>query len=458
MEQTMAKDLTQGSVLRQLMLFALPIALANILQIVYTVVDTIMIGRFIGTAGISAVTSAGNIMMIFTNFSMGVSGAGQVIIAQFQGKGDKVSVSRSVGTMFTFVILLALILMAAAIPCTNPLLRLIRTPDEAFRMASDYAICCFSGMVFIFGYSGVGAMLRGMGDSRHPLVFIAIATVTNIVLDLVFIGLLDMSTFGAALATVIGQGISFLFSLAYLYRKREAFGFDFRPRSFRMDPMILKMLMRLGLPMALQHITVNISVMYVAACINTYGVVISALTGIGDKLRIILAILVSSVGTAASAMIGQNVGAGKYDRVKRIYLITMLVLLVPCALLGGIGALFPRTVVGVFDRSPEVLAMAPRFMVINLVTYMAFAFYQPFTSLINGLGYAAFAFINGIIDGVVARIGIAWLMHSVLQRGYWGIWWGASLATYVCATIGTIYFLSGRWRTRKPITGRADGA
>ncbi len=201
-----------------------------------------------------------------------------------------------------------------------------------------------------------------------------------------------------------------------------------------------------------------LSVMYVAACINTYGVVISALTGIGDKLRIILAILVSSVGTAASSMIGQNVGAGKYDRVKRIYLITMLVLLVPCALLGGIGALFPRAVVGVFDRSPEVLAMAPRFMVINLVTYMAFAFYQPFTSLINGLGYAAFAFINGIIDGVVARIGIVWLMHSVLQRGYWGIWWGASLATYVCATIGTIYFLSGRWRTRKPITGRADGA
>ena len=458
MERTMAKDLTQGSVLRQLMTFALPIALANILQIVYTVVDTVMIGRFIGTAGISAVTSAGNIMMIFTNFSMGVSGAGQVIIAQFQGKQDRSSVSRSVGTMFTFVVLLALVLMAAAIPCTVPLLRLIRTPAEAFGMAKDYAVCCFAGMVFIFGYSGVGAMLRGMGDSRHPLIFIAIATVTNIVLDLLFIGVLGMSAFGAALATVIGQGVSFVFSLGFLYRKREAFGFDFRPRSFRMDPTILKMLARLGLPMALQYIAVNISVMYVAACINTYGVVISALTGIGDKLRVIVAILVSSVGTAASAMIGQNVGAGKYDRVRRIYLLTMLMLLIPCALMGGLGALFPRAVVGVFDRSPEVLAMAPRFMVINLVTFMAFAFYQPFTSLINGLGYAAFAFVNGIIDGVVARIGIVWLMHSVLRLGYWGVWWGASLATYVCATIGTVYFLSGRWRRRKPITGTAPAA
>ena len=455
MERSMARDLTEGNVLRQLMTFALPIALANLLQIVYTVVDTVVIGRFIGTAGISAVTSAGNIMMVFTNFSMGVSGAGQVIIAQFLGKGDRDAVKSTIGTMFTFVISLALLLMLISIPCTVPLLRLIRTPAEAFDMAKDYALCCFSGLVFIFGYSGVGAMLRGMGDSRRPLIFISVATVTNIVLDLLFVGVFGMSAFGAALATVIGQGLSFVFSLVYLYRKREAFGFDFRLRSFRMDPAILKMLAKLGLPMALQYITVNISVMYVAACINTYGVVVSALTGIGDKLRMILAILVSSVGTAASAMIGQNIGAGKHERVRRIYRIEMLVILVPCAILGGIGVLFPRAVVGVFDSSPEVLAMAPRFMLINLVTYMAFVFYQPFTSLINGLGHAVFAFVNGIIDGVVARIGLVWLMNSVLQRGYWGVWLGASLATWVCAAIGTVYFLSGRWTKRKPITERA---
>ncbi len=455
MEKSMAKDLTEGPVLHQLMAFALPIALANVLQIVYTVVDTIVIGRFIGTAGISAVSSAGNIMMIFTNFSMGVSGAGQVIIAQFLGKGDRESVSRTVGTMFTFVMLLALALMAAAIPCTAPLLRLIRTPAEAFAMASDYATCCFVGLVFIFGYSAVGAMLRGMGDSRHPLIFIAIATVTNILLDLLFVGVLGMSAFGAALATVIGQGLSFLFSLGYLYRERTAFGFDFRRSSFRMDPAILKMLARLGLPMALQYIAVNISVMYVASCINSYGVVVSALTGIGDKLRTILAILVSSVGTAASAMIGQNIGAGKHDRVRRIYLMEMLVLLVPCAALSAVCVVFPRAVVGIFDRSPEVLAMAPRFMVISLVTFMAFVFYQPFASLINGLGHAVFAFVNGLIDGFVARIGLVWLMHSVLQRGYWGVWWGASLATWVCAAIGTVYFLSGRWKKRTPITGQS---
>ena len=450
----MAKDLTEGSVLKQLMVFAAPIVMANVLMIVYTLVDTVVVGQYIGTSGLSAVASAGNITMLFNNFSMGVGGAGQVIISQFQGKNDREAVRRSIGTMFTFILMMALVLTAVAIPLTRPLLRLIRTPGEAFDMAAAYASCCFSGLLFTFGYSCVGAILRGMGDSKHPLLFIALSTGLNIVLDILFVGPLNMSAFGAALATVLAQAVSFLFSICYLYRHREAFGFDFQRKSFRPDPAILKMFLRLGFPMALQFIAVNISTMYVASCINSYGVVVSALTGIGDKLRMIVAILGASVGTAASTMIGQNVGAGKYDRVRKIYGITMLVLLVPCAILGLLGVAYPHAVVRLFDSDPAVLEMAPRFMVINLFTYMSFVFYQPFTSLINGIGHASFALINGIIDGFVARIGGVWLLHSVLDRGCWGVWWGAALASYLGATIGTIYFLSGRWRKKKLITAQ----
>ena len=356
--------------------------------------------------------------------------------------------------MFTFVILLSLLPTAIAIPCVPPLLKLLNTPSAARNMAADYAYCCFAGLVFIFGYSGVGAMLRGMGDSKHPLVFIAIATVTNIVLDIIFVGPLKMGTFGAALATIISQGISFLFSLGYLYRHRTAFGFDFRPQSFKMDPGILKMFIRLGFPMALQHIAVNVSTMYVTSCINSYGVVISALSGIGDKLRAVVAIFAASVGTAGAAMTGQNIGAGKYDRVKKIYLYSLLILIITCAALGSFGLLFPKTIVGMFDTNPQVLDMAPRFMVINFVTYVAFALYQPFTSLINGLGYASFGFILGLIDGFVARIGLVSLLGTVLALGYWGVWWGAALAAYVGASIGFIYFFSGRWKKRNPITNR----
>ena len=212
-ERTMARDLTQGSVLKLLVRFSAPIAAANILQIVYTLVDMLVIGRFVGTAGISAVSSAGDVMMLFTNFSMGVSSAGQIIIAQFQGKGDKESVRKTIGTMFCFVAILSLSLTAIALPLVERLLGLIKTPEEAWTMAVGYARICISGLFFIFGYSSVGAILRGMGDSRHPLMFIAIATVTNMILDVLFCGPLHMGAKGAALATVIGQGLSFIFSI-----------------------------------------------------------------------------------------------------------------------------------------------------------------------------------------------------------------------------------------------------
>ncbi|MBR6950517.1 MAG: MATE family efflux transporter [Oscillospiraceae bacterium] len=451
-ERTMARDLTQGNVLRLLLRFSAPIVAANILQIVYTLVDMLVIGRFVGTAGISAVSSAGDVMMLFTNFSMGVSSAGQIIIAQFQGKGDRESVKKAIGTMFCFVAILSLSLTAIALPLVEKLLGIIKTPEEAWSMAVGYARICISGLFFIFGYSSVGAILRGMGDSRHPLMFIAIATITNMILDVLFCGPLQMGAPGAALATVIGQGISFLFSLGYLYRHRTQFGFDFKRTSFRINGTILKMIVRLGIPMALQHLAVNISVMYVAACINVYGVVISAMAGIGNKLRMVVGIFTGSVGTAGAAMTAQNIGAGKYDRVRKIYWISLLTLLVSCGVIGGLGAIFPKTVIGFFDSNPAMLEMAPEFMLINLVVCLSFAVYQPFIILINGIGYASFAFITGIIDGLVARIGLVWLFNNGLGLGYWGIWWGAALAAYVVATIGFFYFISGHWKNRKLIT------
>jgi len=454
MSKTIAKDLTQGKVLNQLLTFAFPIVLANLLQIVYTMVDTVVVGQFIGTAGISAVSAASNIIMLCTNFSMGITSAGQVIISQFLGRNERENVSKSIGTMFTVVIIVALCLSVIALPLTRPLLNLVNTPDEAMPMAIDYAVCSFAGLVFVFGYSAVGSMLRGLGDSKHPLLFIAIATVLNLILDIVFVGPMKMGTFGAALATIMGQGLSFAFSLGYLYKHRVSFGFDFKLKSFKPDRKILIMFVKLGFPMALQHVAVNISTIYVAACVNSYGVIVSAVSGIGDKLRMVIAIFAASIGTAAASMIGQNVGAGKYDRVKKIYLVTLGVLIVMCAALGGAGIVFSKTVFGIFDTNPEVLAMASRFMVINCVTYMAFAFYQPFTSLIQGMGYASFALITGMIDGFVARIGLVWLLGTLLDFGCWGVWWGAAISAYVGAIIGTIYFLTGRWRTYKPITDK----
>ena len=452
LNSSMTRDLTKGNLFSQLIMFTLPILAANLLQIVYTLVDMIIIGRFVGSAGISAVSVGGETLMLFTAFSMGLCSAGQVIISQYIGSNSFESVSKTIGTLFSFIIVLAIVLTTLSLPLISPILRLLNTPAEAWSHAVDYTTTCVAGLVFIFGYNAVSAVLRGMGNSRHPLIFIGIATVANIILDLLFVGVLHKGTFGAALATVSGQGLSFIISLCYLYRKKVQFGFDFRFKSFIPDHIIFKMLVRLGIPMALQYIAVCISGLYVTARINSYGVIVSALSGIGNKLRTVIAIISSSFGTGGSAMMAQNIGANKYDRVRKLYILIFAVLLIFCVVLGGIGVLFPKTVIALFDTNTELLPMANRFMLINLVTYIAFAIYQPFPCLINGIGHASFALILGIIDGFVARIGLVFLLEKVLHYGYWGIWWGAALAAYVGAFIGIAYFLSGRWKKRKPIT------
>lgn len=447
----MARDLTQGRVLRQLMQLAVPTMLANALQIVYSMVDMIVIGRFVGSAGISAVAAASDILMFTTTFSMGICAAGQVIISQYIGKNERESVGRTIGTMFTFILAAAIILSAIALPCTKGLLGLINTPPEAWNMAIDYFRVSVIGLIFVFGYNAVSSMLRGMGDGKHPLIFVGIATVLNMILDVLFVGPLKMAALGAALATVIGQGVSFIFSLFYLQKNHESFGFDFKLKSFVPDSTIFKMFIKLGIPMALQHMIVNISSVYVASLVNSYGVVCSSLAGIGTKLRMIIGAVSGSVGTAGATMTGQNFSAGNFDRVKKIYWYSLGILVVVCFAVGMIGVLFPTQVIGLFDTNPEIIPMAKKFMVINLAVFISFAFYQPGVSLLNGMGYASFSFAIGIIDGLVARIGLVFLLGKVFDLGIWGIWWGASIAGFVGATILFIYFLTGHWKKRSAI-------
>lgn len=447
----MARDLTQGSVLNQMIRFALPLMAANLLQIVYTLVDMIVVGRFVGSAGISAVAVGGDIMGLYTTFSMGLCGAGQVMISQYSGRGDRSGVSRTIGTMFSFISIFSLCLMVAGLLLSDWLLGILNTPPEALSMAKAYTVTCSIGMFFIFGYNSVSAMLRGMGDSKRPLMFISIATVSNMILDVLFVGVFKLAAFGAALATVIGQAISFVASLFYLFKQRQSFGFDFRPASFRIDGTLLGTLIKLGIPMALNSFAISVSNIYIGSLVNSYGLVVSAVSGIGAKVRVITAIFANSISTATSTMIGQAMGKGMYDRIRKTFLCCCLVLAILCGSLGVIGAVFPKTIFRMFDTNPEVLAMAPKYMFINLFTCFAFATMMPGFALINGIGYAKMSLFVGIMDGFVAKIGLVWLFHNALDLGIWGVWWAATLAAYVSSILTMGYFISGRWRNRTAV-------
>ena len=287
-----------------------------------------------------------------------------------------------------------------------------------------------------------------MGDSKHPFIFIAVATAVNLVLDLVFVAGLGMGPFGAALATVIGQGVSFLWAIFYLYRHKESFGFDFKPASFKPDPEVLPKLIRLGLPMILQSAAINFSMLFVNSYINSYGVVASAVTGVGNKLGSITAVVTNALSTAGSSMVGQNLGAEKYHRVPKIIGVSMVIDLAFAALLSFLTICFPRTIFGLFNSDPQVLDMSMTYIPVAVLLYVGFAMRSPFFALINGSGNAKLNLIVGLLDGVICRVGLAMLMGLAMGMGIMGFWLGNAFAGYMPFLIGGVYFLTGKWKRR----------
>ncbi len=445
---TLIRDLTQGSVTRLLLIFAFPLLCSNLLQTVYNMVDMIVIGQFVGREGLSAVSIGGDVLHFLTFLVMGFSNAGQVILSQYIGAGNRDRIRGTIGTMFTVTFISAVGLTIVCYLGLDAFLHTMNTPAECFDYARQYGLTCVLGLVFIYGYNLVSAILRGMGDSKHPFIFIAVATAVNLVLDLVFVAGLGMGPFGAALATVIGQGVSFLWAIFYLYRHKESFGFDFKPASFKPDPEVLPKLIRLGLPMILQSAAINFSMLFVNSYINSYGVVASAVTGVGNKLGSITAVVTNALSTAGSSMVGQNLGAEKYHRVPKIIGVSMVIDLAFAALLSFLTICFPRTIFGLFNSDPQVLDMSMTYIPVAVLLYVGFAMRSPFFALINGSGNAKLNLIVGLLDGVICRVGLAMLMGLAMGMGIMGFWLGNAFAGYMPFLIGGVYFLTGKWKRR----------
>ena len=447
----MVNDLTQGSIMSRLLRFASPFILANCLQLLYNVIDMIIVGQFVGSSGLSAVSIGGELLHFVTFIGMGFSQAGQVMIAQYVGKGDRKSISRVIGTLLSFTTLLALAVTAAGLICCNGVIRLLNTPDEAYSQAMSYAQVCCCGAAFIYGYNSVSNIMRGMGDSRRPLLFIGIAALTNLILDLFFVAVLKMDAAGAALATVIGQAVSFVVSIVYLYRRREAFGFDFKPRSFKIDLHLLGTLTKLGVPFALQTLAISISMMYVTSCINSYGLVYSAVTGVSSKIAQLASIVTSSMNSAGATMIGQNFGAGNNQRVSRIVWYVFFISIGFSVIMTALLLCFPEQTFMLFNDDPEVILVAMEVVPVVILNFFGAASRAPACALINGIGFPAMNFVMGLMDGVVVRIGLALLMGKVMNMGIHGYWYGSAIAGYAYFVVIMPYFLSGAWKKRKPV-------
>ena len=447
----MVTDLTNGSVTKLLLKFAFPLFVSNALQAIYNIVDMIVVGQYIGGNGMSAVSIGGDVLHLLTFVAMGFSSAGQVIISQDVGAKRMDAVRKTIGTMFTFLLGISVVISVGCYFIRDLMLDLLNTPAESYAFTMDYTVTCIFGLLFIYGYNIVSAILRGMGDSRRPFVFIAIAAVVNIVLDLVFVAGLKIEVFGAALATVISQGLSFVIALTYLYIKRESFGFDFKPASFRIDSQAFRKLVALGVPMAIQSAAINFSKIVLTSWINLYGVVFSALSGLYNKINMMVGIVSQSFTTAGSTMVGQSLGAKKYDRVPKVMKVVLYCSVIISTVLAVALFFFSEPIFRMFTSDDEVLAVASIVVLPAILNMYGSATRSVSFSLMNGSGNAKLNFAVAIIDGLISRIGISALLGFAVGMGCRGFWYGDALAGYMPIVIGTVFFLSGRWKKDKSI-------
>ena len=443
---TIIRDLTTGSVPRTLLSFSLPLFLSGLLQMVYNLVDMIIVGNFVGTNGLSAVSIGGEVLMLITFVAMGFSNAGQILISRYVGAKRTDLVGEMVGTLFTLLEGLAVIIMVIFLFTYQDIIRWLNTPDEIREYTRQYCITCVWGVVFIYGYNLVSAILRGMGDSKHPFIFIAIASVINVILDILFVGPMGMGPLGAALATVIGQAVSFLFALRLLYKNREQIHFDFHPRHFRIYKNVIGQLMSLGIPMVIQSAAITFSMLFVNSYINTYGTVAVAVTGVARKLENMIGVVSQAISSAGGAMVSQALGAGKTERVPKVVGHAMWIVAIPAAVFAVITLFKPEWLFGLFSQDPAVLTMAISYIPIAMIQYLGCVLRPPNFALINGSGNSKLNLAVALLDGIFTRIGLSLLLGVTFAWGIRGFWYGNALSGLVPFLIGTAYLLSGRWK------------
>ncbi len=444
-----AQDLTQGSVAKTLIRFSMPFMLSTLLQTLYSTTDTIVVGQYLGSAGLSAVSNGSQVMQLLYLLGIGFASASQVLVAQSKGANDLNNIKKIVTTLFYLVTMISLVIGGLCCIFSKQILDILGTPQEAYESARAYIVICGGGILFTGYFNMFSAVLRGAGDSRHPLIFVLIASAMNVVLDIVFIACFHWGVAGAAWATIIGQACSVLFSFVFLHRHAKEIGFAFSLRREFYSKPLAKQMVHLGVPLAIQTGAVHFSFLFVSHMVNALGVAASAAFGVAQKLRSLPGIITQGLSLGANSMIGQNLGAQKQDRVQSTVRWGIAVCTCICAVFSLAFAFFPKQSFQLFTQDETVLAYAGMCMFTILIEMPSRCVMPPCGALINAQGFVSFSMAVGLVDAFLGRIFLCWLLGSYFQMGAFGIFLGYTLSTYLTAIPTFLYYITGIWKKRR---------
>lgn len=449
MSATAVKNFTSGSITRQMLLFAFPHMLSSAMQIMYSAVDLSIVGKAVSGAALSAVSISGNVLNLLTMLGLGFATGGQVYMSQLLGLGRRDAMGRVIGTLLAATTAIALSLALTSFVFCADILKLMSVPPEAFKMAGLYLRICCIGLAFTFVYNALAAAMRAQGDSRTPLLAIIFASLTNLGLDVVFVIVLKWSVVGAAAATVIGQAVSALILLASILRREECFGFRLSRACLLPDWKAFRAVTALAIPYALEMAVFNISMLFVNRMINTVGIYASETFGIGLKVEELGNKLCTGITCATSVMVGQNMAAGNIERTKKVVRTAFCFGALMYAVFAAVCFTGSEFLFSLFVNDKDVIEMAPLFISSIAWGFPAMASMRGTNGLLQGVSNAKLSFAIGIIDGLLVRIPLSYLLGVTLGMGLRGFFLAYALAAYVNSGLGMLYYLSGKWKTRK---------
>ncbi|MGL5330211.1 MAG: MATE family efflux transporter [Peptostreptococcaceae bacterium] len=437
-------DLTKGHEGKTIFLFSLPMLIGSLFQQLYNTADSIIVGRFLGKEAMAAVSGAFPIMMLLMSLLMGVGLGFSILVSQYYGAKDMDKVKLTIDTTFIFVFVSSIIITIVGLLLCNPILRMMNTPDDIIKQSSIYLTVIFAGTLFSTGYNCVCAILRGLGDSITPLYFLIIATILNIILDVIFIIKFNMNVEGVALATIIAQGVSFVCSVIYLNKKHKVLKVKFKGLKFDKD--ILKSGLKLGIPSALQQMLFSFGNMTLQSLVNSYGTSAMAAFGAGSKVETFISLPIMNLGAAVSTFVAQNIGANKMDRVKNGLRSSLKISTAISGFVTIIFILFSKNLIGLFNTDPDVISIGSTYLLIIGPFFIFICSSFMLTSVIKGAGDSMFALISSMISLWLVRIPGSYIFAHFF--GVNGIWMGIPAGWILGGIITFVYYKKGTWKSK----------
>lgn len=438
-------DLSEGNVVKQLILFSLPFLGANIIQSLYSVADMLIVGQFSGTASMSGVNIGSQVTFIVTNIVFGLCTGGTVLIGQYMGAKRFDDLKETMATLMTILLGTAVIMTVVMSALKDPLLKLIQTPAESYAESRSYLAITLLGLIFIFGYNVFSAIMRGMGDSKRPFYFVTIACFTNIILDLILVGKFNMGASGAAIATVISQAVSMITCIWFMIRSN--FVFDFKPSSFRIHKDKMVRIFKLGTPSAIQNGITSVSFLIITVLVNVIGGVnASAAVGVVGKFNGFAIMPAVAMSASIATMSAQNIGANKWDRAIHVCKLGTGIAIAISVVIFALAQIFPGEILRLFNDNPEMIAYGIQYMRTFSFDYLVVPFVFCINGLFVGAGHTTFSMLNNMLSALVLRIPASSIFGAVLGMGIMGVGLGAPVASVGSLLLIIWFLMSGKWR------------